>query len=179
MKNYIDWIILILMLVSIASGYKKGALSSLKWVIGIAVGLLAAPVFSGAVIGILTSLGITNAVTTSASTFDVMGTGMLAGRIMQLVAFAVILYVSKFIVGMILPSAPRHGVGKVIDGIGGAIIGILQVCFVIWLISSLTTISPVTLPVNLTQSPLYNQIAQHNMIHILYHLIPIQQYLVK
>ncbi len=164
--NYMVLAIFVMLFVAVLSGYKKGALVSLKWVVGMIVGILAAPVFSNVVIGILTRIGVTQAI----GAFATIGGISFLDKIMQIIAFCLIMYLSKCIINICLPASPRHGVAKAVDGALGACIGILQVCIVIWIISYLAGISPVTLPFALQQSKLYAYIAEHNMLHFLYHL---------
>ncbi len=166
-NNLINVIIIGMMIVCVLTGYKKGALVSLKWVIGIAVGLLATPLFSNFVITILSQLGVRTIVSSSTNMLGSFS-GIIAGRVMQILAFSIILFASKCIVNAILPNKPSSGAARVIDGIGGAIIGMLQVCAIIWLIDLLTAMSPINLPISLTQSSIFSEISNINGFAFLY-----------
>lgn len=166
-NNFIDVIILGMMVVCVLTGYKKGALVSLKWVIGIVVGLLATPLFSNVVITILSQLGV-RAVVSSSTNMLGSYSGTIAGRIMQILAFSIIMFASKCIVNAILPNRPTSGVARFIDGVGGAVIGILQVCAIIWLLDLLTSMSPINLPIPLTQSDIFTRISTMNGFTFLY-----------
>lgn len=171
-KNYIDWIIIGLLFVCMLSGYRKGALSTLKWVIGIIIGLLLTPVLSNFVISILTNLGITGAITSSFS--PIGAEGFIIPKIMSLIAFVIIMFASKCLATIMLPSPPHQGIAKLVDGIGGAAIGVLQVCFVIWIISYLCKISTYQIPIDFSQSAFFTKIAQYNGLQVLYNIFPIK-----
>lgn len=140
MKQYVDIILLLILILGMIGGYKRGIISQFSWFIGIVIGIFAYPIFSPVVKTLFTDFGVMDILQEQTVTGDSQlidsGYAYIAPYLLNLFVFVVIMVITRVIINLLFnvsDAVNSIGVFKVVNGTGGAILGICQFTIALWL----------------------------------------------
>ena len=136
MEPIVDIVLLVIALVAVLAGWRRGALQTAASLLGIVAGALLATAIAPAVVDWLASLGWNQSIQRAVAAGGVL----LLCLMLAMTLFALVAGALRRIIGVVR-------IGRGIDSLGGAVLGLLTWGVVVWLLAGLlqsTGILPVT-----------------------------------
>lgn len=167
-KTYVTLLLLIFLAVAMLGGFCQGLLRKGQWVLGIVFAILAVPLVSPLIEGLLIKTKIAQMVLT-----DIPILSDITTKILKLLVFSISIVLIKRVV-YFLTDFDLHGVARLADQTAGAVFTLFEVLIVIWafeLLMGLSANAGLFSGIHnvLMQSSLYAFIAKHNLLAIIFH----------
>lgn len=167
-KNIITLVLIVYLSLAVLTGIHRGILSKGRWVLGVVFGILAVPIISPVIEGLLVKTKIAQMIIT-----DIPGLSSVTAYVLRLLVFSISLVLVKKIVYILTDFDLPKGVTAV-DKIAGGVFSVIEASLVIWIFEILITantgiIAFTNLHNQLVQSGLYAFIADHNLLAKIFH----------
>lgn len=160
----VNLVLVVAIIMSTMTGFRRGMLSTGRWMLGIVFGFLAVPLVSPLIEKIIKQTPLYEMFTLGNPGLDA-----IASHCLNLFIFSLSLVIVKKIVYFLTDIELPKG-AKVVDSAAGAALGIMKICLIIWIFELLLTYNAGVMPhihKNLMSSQIYSIIANHNLLKLL------------
>lgn len=160
----VNGFLIVVIILSCMTGFRRGLLSTGRWALGIIFGFLAVPIVSPIIENILKQTPIYEMFTLGNPGLDA-----IASHCLNLFIFSLSLVIVKKIVYVLTDIELPKG-AKVVDSAAGAALGIVKICLIIWIFEWLLAYNTGVMTLvhkNLMPSQIYSFIASHSLLKLL------------
>jgi len=159
----VELVVILSLFIILACGLYRGGMKDLAWFLSFILACMAVPIFADPVGRLLSASGI----------LSVFPFPAFAMFFIYAVTFVLVGFVTRLLVGILLPSASGT-LGKGLDGLLGVVLAILKIFVLIWLLEFLCKQPFIgeLLGGVLSQSRTYLWLASHNPLEDVLALLP-------
>lgn len=160
----VNLVLVIAIIMSTMTGFRRGMLSTGRWLLGIIFGFLAVPLVSPLIEKVIKQTPLYGMFTLGNPGLDA-----IASHCLNIFVFSLSLVIVKKIV-YILTDIDLPKAIKAVDSAAGATLGVVKICLIIWVFEWLLTYNAGEMTIvhkNLMTSQIYSLIATHSLLNLL------------
>ena len=161
MGNIISIVLIIILGVAALTGFRRGMLRDGRHLISVGLGLLAIPIVSPTLEGLIHQSALYKAIP------DNMITNYLSSYFIRIIIFSLVMFATSRIVFLLINIEDMPAPMALIDHLLGVAWSVFKICVVIWLFDSLLSLTPtISMGVvsDLRNNEIWQLIASHNIL---------------